>query len=110
MRPRGTKEEDMVIMVNEVSGVFKAPARRTICVELLEEKTHERDDVGFLLQTKLLWDQRLRAPIFRDEVRKVLRGSRREASTIPSTYYHENVGTEDIVHGNDFISWRTEKF
>ena len=52
----------------------------------------------------------MRAPISRNEVRKVMRGSRREASTIPSTYYHENVGTEDIVHGNDFISWRTEKF
>ena len=35
-------------MVNDaVRAFFEAPARRTICVELLAEETHEGDDVGF---------------------------------------------------------------
>ena len=38
-------------MVNEVARAFEAPARRTICEELFEEETYERDDVGLLLQS-----------------------------------------------------------
>ena len=41
-------------MVNDVArAFFEAPARRTICVELREEETHEGDDVGLLLQSFL---------------------------------------------------------
>ena len=38
------QEEDKVIMVTDVArAFFEAPARRTICVELPEEETHEGD-------------------------------------------------------------------
>ena len=43
------QEEDKVIVVNYVArAFFEAPARRTICVELPKEETHEGDDVGLL--------------------------------------------------------------
>ena len=38
------QEEHKVIMVNDVArAFFEAPARRTICVELPEEKRHMRE-------------------------------------------------------------------
>ena len=41
------QEEDKVIMVTDVArAFFEAPARRTICVELPEEETHEGDGGG----------------------------------------------------------------
>ena len=44
------QEEGRVIVVNDVArAFFEAPARRTICVELPKEETHEGDDVGLLL-------------------------------------------------------------
>ena len=47
-----------------------APARRTICVELLEEEAHEGDDVGLLRQS--LCGTRDASTNFQEEVRKVL--------------------------------------
>ena len=44
-------QEGKAMMVNDVArACFEATARRTICVELLEEESHEGDDVGLLLQ------------------------------------------------------------
>ena len=63
------QEEDKVIMVNDVArAFFEAPARRTICVELPEEETHEGDDVGLLLQS--LYGTRDASANFEEEVRK----------------------------------------
>ena len=65
------QEEDKVIMVNDVArAFFEAPARRTICVELPEEETHEGDDVGLLLQS--FYGTRDASANFQEEVRKVL--------------------------------------
>ena len=62
----------------------EAPARRTICVELPEEETHEGDDVGLLLQIR--YRTRDASANFQEEVREVLTkaGFKREASTTPA--------------------------
>ena len=78
--------EDKVIMVIDVARAFcEAPARRTICEELLDQQTYEGDEVGLLVQS--------------------LHGTRDARSKYnPSSYYLEKVGTKAMVHANDSIS------
>ena len=94
------QEEDKVIMVNDVArAFFEAPARRTICVELLEEEAHEGDDVALLLQS--LYGTRDASANFQEEVRKVLtKAGFKRGKYNPSTYCHEKVG----IKGDG--SWR----
>ena len=96
-------------MVNDVArAFFEAPARRTICVELLEEETHEGDDVGLLLQS--LYSTRDASANFQEEVRKVLtKAGFKRGKYNPSTFYHEKVGIKAMVHGDDFISSGSRK-
>ena len=103
------QEEDKVIMVSDVArAFFEAPARRTICVELLEEETHEGDDVGRLLQS--LYGTRDASANFQEEARKVLtKAGFKRGKYNPSTYFHEKVGTKAMVHGDDFISSGSRK-
>ena len=99
------QEEDKIIMVSDVwrGRFFEAPERRTICAELLEEETHEGDDVGLLLQS--LYGTSDASANFQEEVRKVLsKAGFKRGKYNPSTYYHEKVGIKAVVYGDDFIS------
>ena len=82
------QEEDKVLMVNDVARVcFEAPGRRTICAELFAEETHERDDVGLLLQS--LYGTTDASANFQEEVRKVsTKAGFKRGKYNPSTYYH----------------------
>ena len=96
-------------MVSDVArAFFEAPARRTICVELPEEETHEGDEVGLLLQS--LHGTRDASANFQEEVRKVLtKAGFKRGKYNPSTYYHEKMGIKAMVHGDDFISSGSRK-
>ena len=104
------QEEDKVIMVSDVArAFFEAAARRTICVELPEEETRGRGDVGLLLQS--LCGTRDASANFQEEVRKVLTqgGSSKEASTTPALTTKRRVGKKAMVHADDFISSGSRK-
>ena len=81
------QEKEKVIMVNDVArAFFEAPARKTICVELPEEETHEE-------MTSVFYYKACTGP----------------GKYNPRTYYHEKVGIKAMVHGDDFIPWGSRK-
>ena len=91
-------------MVNDVArAFFEAPARRTICVETLEEGTHEGDDVG------LYGDQGSERQLPGGGEKGVDQGGVQRGKYKPSTYYQEKVGIKAVVHGDDFISSGSRK-
>ena len=87
---------------------FEAPARRTICVELPEEQTHEGDDGGLLIQS--FHGTVDASDNFQEEVRKVLtKAGFKRGKHNPSTYYREKVGMMAMVHGDHLISSGSRK-
>ena len=75
---------------------------------LLEEETHEGDDVGLLLQS--LYGTRDASANFREEVRNVLtKAGFKRGKYNHSAYYHVKVGMKATVHGDDFKSLESRK-